>query len=254
MPLDRNRVQHAEQSAPLSPLQGLVDTLNDKMRHHSASSVIETALSEIRPLPLVSSFGAESVALLHLAAMVDRDIPVIFVDTEMLFAETLVYQQELAERLGLRNLRIVRNEDMAQVGPAKDLHKSNPDACCTLRKTIPLQRALAGSNGWITGRKRFQSQDRAELAFFEVEAETDRIKVNPLAHWTREDVAEYIAENRLPKHPLVAKGYPSIGCMPCTTPVQSGEDTRAGRWRALDKDECGIHFINGKTVRAGANK
>lgn len=254
MPLDHNRKQHADQPAPSSPLQGLVDTLNDKMRHHSASSVIETALSEIRPLPLVSSFGAESVALLHLAAMVDRDIPVIFVDTEMLFAETLVYQQELAERLGLRNLRILRNQDMAQVDPARDLHKSNPDACCTLRKTIPLQRALAGSNGWITGRKRFQSQKRSDLAFFEVEPETDRIKVNPLAHWTREDVAEYIAENRLPKHPLVAKGYPSIGCMPCTTPVRDGEDIRAGRWRALDKEECGIHFINGKTVRAGAQK
>jgi phosphoadenosine phosphosulfate reductase len=233
------------------PLQDLVDGLNARMRHHGATDVIRLALDEIRPLPLVSSFGAESVALLHLAAMVDRNIPVIFVDTEMLFTETLVYQQEVAERLGLRNLRILRNPDIAREDPDGLLHETDADACCALRKTAPLRAALKGANGWITGRKRFQSGTRARLEHFEVVAETGRIKVNPLAHWNPGDVADYIDENRLPRHPLVARGYPSIGCTPCTTPVEPGEDPRAGRWRNTEKQECGIHFADGKAVRLG---
>lgn len=234
-------------------LAEVVDALNARLRHHSAPDVIRTALDEIRPLPLVSSFGAESVALLHLAAMVDRNIPVIFIDTEMLFTETLVYQQEVAERLGLRNLRIVRADDIAAHDPQRTLHRQDPDACCALRKTAPLQAALKGSNGWITGRKRFHAGARATLDFFEVEPETSRIKVNPLARWSAQDVSDYIDENRLPRHPLVAKGYPSIGCAPCTTPVAPGEDPRAGRWRDTGKEECGIHFVNGKAVRTGVS-
>jgi phosphoadenosine phosphosulfate reductase len=232
-------------------LDELVAALNARLEHHSAADVIETALRDIRPLALVSSFGAESVALLHLAAMVDRDVPVIFIDTEMLFAETLVYQQEVAERLGLRNLRIIRSRELGARDPDGTLHRRDPDACCTLRKTEPLRRALSGTNGWITGRKRFHSAGRAALPFFEVEPDSLRIKVNPLATLRREDVAEYMAENRLPRHPLVAQGYPSIGCAPCTSKVREGEDIRAGRWRNREKDECGIHFENGKVVRKG---
>ncbi|MEM9577182.1 MAG: phosphoadenylyl-sulfate reductase [Pseudomonadota bacterium] len=253
MLLDEPR-QEATNTTPVASPDALLELaagLNARMRHHSATDVIRLALQEISPIRLVSSFGAESVALLHLAAMVDRDIHVIFIDTEMLFTETLVYQQEVAERLGLRNLRILRSEDADQKDPKRTLHKSDPDACCTLRKTVPLQAALKGANGWFTGRKRFQSGQRAQLEFFEVEAETGRIKVNPLAYWTAQDVAEYIDENRLPRHPLVAKGYPSIGCAPCTSPVREGEDIRAGRWRNTEKDECGIHFVNGKMVRTG---
>ena len=250
MPLDDAQSQNGTGAAH-SGLQNLVDDLNARFRHHSADDVIRAALTEITPLRLVSSFGAESVALLHLAAMVDRDIPVVFIDTEMLFTETLVYQQELAERLGLRNLRIIRSADIAERDPTNTLHQSDPDACCHLRKSEPLQKALSGSNGWITGRKRFQSGSRAALEFFEVEAETGRIKVNPLAYWRSGDVEEYITENRLPRHPLVAKGFPSIGCAPCTTRVRPGEDARAGRWRSTEKQECGIHFAKGKAVRTG---
>lgn len=254
MPLDQPQdvppeIASTEASAGL---HALTRELNAELSHRAASDVIETALRVISPLRLVSSFGAESVALLHLAAMVDRDIPVIFIDTELLFTETLVYQQELAERLGLRNLRIIRNALIAARDPQNLLHKTNPDACCALRKTAPLQDALNGSNGWITGRKRFQSQERAALPFFEVEPETLRIKVNPLAHWSRDNVEEYITENRLPRHPLVARGYPSIGCAPCTSPVRAGEDLRAGRWRNTSKDECGIHFAGGRMIRQGA--
>ena len=235
-------------------LAATVDALNRKMQHHSATDVIRLALKEITGLRLVSSFGAESVALLHLTAMVDRNIPVIFIDTELLFTETLVYQQEVAERLGLRNLRIQTSSEARTADPDNSLHKTDPDACCALRKTQPLQQALAGANGWITGRKRFQSGTRAALEFFEVDPQSARIKVNPLAYWQPQDVSDYIDENRLPRHPLVAKGYPSIGCTPCTTPVRAGEDSRAGRWRNTSKDECGLHFVDGKLVRSGDSK
>ncbi len=236
-------------------LTAQVDALNDGLRHHSAGDVLRAAIANVPNLALVSSFGAESVALLHVAAMVKRDLPVLFIDTEMLFAETLVYQQDLSERLGLRNVQIIRAADTLEKDPDGTLHQRDPDACCAFRKTVPLQNALQGFDGWITGRKRFQSGTRASLPFFEVETPPNapaRIKVNPLAHWQASDVADYIAENRLPRHPLVAQGYPSIGCAPCTSKVKPGEDPRAGRWRDTQKEECGIHFVDGKMVRTGA--
>jgi phosphoadenosine phosphosulfate reductase len=238
--------------APLAPVASRVAGLNDRYRHHAATAVLERALSdpEVGRIALVSSFGAESVVLLHMISVMDRTTPVLFLDTEMLFAETLVYQQDVAARLGLSDVRVI-TPDRAQVferDPDGVLHKTDPDACCTLRKTEPLQAALAGFDAWITGRKRFQGGSRAALGFFEAEADL-RIKVNPLAMWSRDDVQDYMLNNRLPRHPLVRQGYPSIGCQPCTTRVAAGEDPRAGRWRGLDKDECGIHFINGRVVR-----
>lgn len=229
--------------------------LNTDLRHHAASDVIRAATRLVPRLTLVSSFGAESVVLLHLASMVQKDLPVLFIDTELLFAETLVYQQELTERLGLRNVTILRSGNIAQGDPDNTLHQSDPDACCALRKTQPLQTALHGFDGWITGRKRFQSGSRATLQHFEAEERGDgaapRIKVNPLAYWSARDVQAYMVENRLPRHPMVARGYPSIGCMPCTSAVKEDEDPRAGRWRNSKKDECGIHFENGKMIRSG---
>ncbi|MEX0282212.1 MAG: phosphoadenylyl-sulfate reductase [Arenibacterium sp.] len=245
----------AKKTPPGGPVSDVpsvqLDALNARFQHHSATDVMRFALREQDGIALVSSFGAESVALLHLAAVIDRDVPVLFIDTEMLFTETLIYQADVAEKLGLRNMHIIRADDVRKKDPGGKLHLRDPDACCNLRKSEPLSRELAPYQGWITGRKRFQSGKRATLPFFEAEPGTGRIKINPLAHWRREDVATYIAENRLPRHPLVAKGYPSIGCAPCTTPVKPGEDPRAGRWRDQSKDECGIHFVNGKMVRTG---
>lgn len=229
-----------------------VAELNARYKHHSATAVMEAALNDAGNIALVSSFGAESVVLLHMAALADKMTPVLFVDTELLFTETLVYQQEVSERLGLRNVQVIKADDIAEKDPYGALRFSDTDACCALRKTVPLQKALAGFDGWITGRKRFQSGTRAALDFFEVEDGTDRIKVNPLAHWAPDDVRAYMTENRLPRHPLVAKGYPSIGCAPCTSPVAEGEDPRAGRWRNQNKEECGIHVVDGKFVRTGA--
>lgn len=236
------------------PRDGQVQALNRRFRNHSATNVMDHALTQMGRVALVSSFGAESVVLLHMAAVIDRKVPVFFIDTEMLFAETLVYQQELAERLHLENVQTIR-ADRTKLFEADNenlLHLHDPDACCALRKTEPLQKALRGLDGWITGRKRYQGGARGQLDFFELERPTDaipRIKANPLAHWDTQDLQDYIIENRLPRHPLVTKGYPSIGCTPCTTRVSDGEDPRAGRWRDTEKTECGIHFQNGKVVR-----
>ncbi len=242
---------------PQNDLSRRVRGLNDWYRLHSAFAVLDHALksSETGRLALVSSFGAESVVLLHMVSVTRRDTPVIFLDTEFLFAETLVYQQEVSERLGLTDLRVVRAEpeEVACTDAERTLHRRDTDACCALRKTRPLQRALTGFDGWITGRKRFHGGDRAALDFFETEDGTGRMKVNPLAYWTREDVQTYMEENNLPRHPLVARGYPSIGCMPCTSPIAQDEDLRAGRWRGEEKTECGIHFTDGKARQRGVN-
>ncbi|WP_089904077.1 phosphoadenylyl-sulfate reductase [Loktanella fryxellensis] len=235
-------------------LQSQADALNEAYKHHSAHDVLERALKDpdVGQLALVSSFGAESVALLHLVAVIDRSTPVLFLDTQMLFAETLTYQMEVAERLHLTDMRVIHPDpaEVSRIDPDGTLNQWDTDSCCALRKTVPLQRALAGFDGWITGRKQYQGAARAALPFFETDG--THLKVNPLAHWDRNDVQDYMNENRLPRHPLVAQGYPSIGCAPCTTRVAPGEDPRAGRWRNQDKTECGIHFVNGKMVRIPA--
>lgn len=235
------------------PIGVRVSALNARYRAHAGVVVLRHALADpaVGRVALVSSFGAESVVLLHMLAKIDRTVPVIFIDTHLLFEETLAYQRMLAERFDLRDLRVIhaRPADLASQDPADDLHQYDTDACCALRKTEPLQEALAEFDGWITGRKRFQGGAREQLEFFEAEDGVGRLKINPLAHWDRGDVADYILNNRLPRHPLVAQGYPSIGCAPCTSPVAAGEDPRAGRWRGSDKSECGIHFVNGRIVR-----
>lgn len=237
-------------------LDGNLDTragrLNDRYRHHAAIEVLRRAVTDpdLGKVALVSSFGAESVVLLHMVSKVAPGLPVLFIDTQMLFPETLDYQREVAAKLGLTNVQVISasEAEIAAHDPDGTLHKVNPDACCDFRKTVPLERVLSGYDAWITGRKRFQNGQRAALEFFEPEPPA-RLRVNPLAHWRPEDVQDYMIENRLPRHPLVAKGYPSIGCAPCTSPVAPGEDPRSGRWRGQEKSECGIHFIGGRMVR-----
>lgn len=219
----------------------------------SAAEILGEALTgDLRGrVALVSSFGAESAALLHLVAAIDRRTPVIFLETGMLFPETLAYQTRLAGDLGLEDMRVIRPDPAAILDRDGDggLHRADPDACCALRKTAPLARALTGFDGWITGRKRHQGGARAALPVFETD-EAGRLKLNPLANWSVEDVRAYMARHDLPAHPLVARGYPSIGCAPCTTPAAPGEDPRAGRWRGAAKTECGIHIVNGRIMRA----
>lgn len=211
--------------------------------HLAAEDVV--ALSALSLFPgraaLVTSFGAESAVLLKMAADVDRSLPVVFVDTRRLFPETLAYRDALVEALGLTEVRTVSpsQADEDARDPFGALFAADPDSCCAFRKVEPLERALDGFDAWINGRKRFQAGTRAGLPVFE--ADGGRIKVNPLATWSASDIVGYLARHDLPRHPLVARGYPSIGCAPCTKPVEEGEDQRAGRWRGQGKTECGIH-------------
>ena len=191
----------------------------------------------------VSSFGAESAVLLDMVATVDRGLPVIFLDTGKLFAETLDYQQALCAQLGLRDVRVVRPDpaDLRRHDADGMLHAREADMCCHIRKTEPLEKALDGFDSWITGRKRFQGGSRMALPTIEGDPASGRVKLNPLAGWSVEDIRQYRRLRQLPPHPLALKGYLSIGCAPCTRPVAPGEDARAGRWWGLDKTECGIH-------------
>ena len=192
-------------------------------------------------LAVVSSFGAESAVLLHMAAQVDSGIPVLFLDTGMLFGQTLDYRRHLAARLGLTNVRDLRPrfEDLAVTDPHADLWRRDTDACCHIRKVIPLDGALAGFDAWITGRKRFHGGDRIRLPV--VEEVDGRLKFNPLANWAKDDLDAYAERHDLPAHPLVAAGFPSLGCWPCTEAVDEGTESRAGPWAGSQKTECGIH-------------
>ncbi len=203
-------------------------------------------------IALVSSFGSESAVLLHMIAQINPATTVLFNETGMLFSETLEYQKSLSRELGLTNVRLIRPtlQELGKLDPKNDLHKSDTDGCCSLRKVKPLQRALVPYAAWITGRKRYQTKDRTNLSFREYD-DAHRVKINPLADWTREDVQAYLDHFEIPKHPLVKSGFKSIGCSPCTTPIAEGEDFRAGRWRNTEKIECGIHFVDGKPVRTG---
>ncbi|MGA1800101.1 phosphoadenylyl-sulfate reductase [Sphingomonas sp. 4RDLI-65] len=202
----------------------------------------ELLVGELRGrIAAVSSFGAESAVLLHMVAQVDVDVPVVFTNTQKMFGETLAYRDELAEKLGFTDLRVFRPDPrLLAIKDKTGLRWSyDPDGCCDLRKVEPLRRALAPFDAWISGRKGFQSGTRTALPRFE--EDEGRLKINPLADWDKAKLDAYFAEHELPRHPLEAQGYLSIGCAPCTTKVAPGEDPRAGRWRSFDKVECGIH-------------
>jgi phosphoadenosine phosphosulfate reductase len=202
------------------------------------AAIVEEFAGEIA---LVSSFGAESAVLLHLVAQVAPDTPVLFLDTQRHFAQTPIYRRALARRLGLtRVIDALPDEgEVAAIDPEGDLWRHDTDACCELRKVRPLERALAPYGAWITGRKQFHGGERLQLPV--VEHKGDHFKVNPLVGWSPQDIEDYFVRHDLPRHPLVAQGFPSIGCWPCTHPVAPGDDARAGRWRGQSKTECGIH-------------
>jgi phosphoadenosine phosphosulfate reductase len=199
---------------------------------------------------LVSSFGAESAVLLHMVAQVNPSVPVIFLETGKLFWETLSYRSMLVDRLGLTDIRNVKPdpEDLATHDPRGDLNLADPDFCCHIRKTEPLRKALDGFEAWISGRKRYHGGNRASIPA--LEAADGRVKIEPLARFTARDVEAYMKHYDLPQHPLVAQGYRSIGCVPCTMKGGTADNPRAGRWAGLNKTECGIHFTeNGRPMR-----
>jgi sulfate adenylyltransferase subunit 2 len=221
-----------------------VADLTARYGHLDGIELLRILLTQELPgqIALVSSFGAESAVLLAMAAEVDPAVPVIFLDTGKLFGETITYRDRLVRTLGLTNVQTFRPDPAAEAALDKPgtLWRDNPDACCAFRKVEPLDRALKPYAGWITGRKRFQSNSRAALPL--IEAESGKIKINPLANWGAKEIEAEFKRRDLPRHPLVADGFLSIGCMPCTDKVAEGADARSGRWAGLDKTECGIHL------------
>jgi phosphoadenosine phosphosulfate reductase len=234
-------VQHGLAANPA--ILDSAQTLDHTLRDASPAYVIETALKLVgrEQLALVSSFGTESAALLKVMADVDPAIPVIFLDTGWLFEETLAYRDTLIAALGLRDVRSIKplEEALSRQDPDRELWFSDPDACCRIRKVEPLARALKPFSAWINGRKRFQGGARAEIPV--VEDDGAKLKFNPFANASREEVEAIYKLAKLPPHPLVASGYLSVGCMPCSSRTAPDEEARAGRWRGRPKTECGIH-------------
>lgn len=219
------------------------DALNARFDGVETLPMLRTLFAEklLGKVAVVSSFGTESAVLLHLVAQADPSVPVIFVDTLKMFPETLDYRDTLVRLFGILDSQVVTpNAEMLARKDENGLRWSfDPDGCCEIRKVEPLARAKQGLDTWISGRKAFQSVTRQNIPRFEVE--DGRLKLNPLGDWTKADLEVYFEAHALPRHPLEAQGYLSIGCEPCTSKVLPGEDPRAGRWRGWDKVECGIH-------------
>lgn len=234
--------QFESQSASVLPT---ADELDRALRDAAPAEIIAAALKTVGrdQLAVVSSFGTESAALLKVMADVDPAIPVIFLDTGWLFEETLAYRDTLIAKLGLSDVRSIKplEEALKRDDPDQDLWFSNPDACCRIRKVEPLARALKPFSAWLNGRKRFQGGVRSDIPVVEVDGA--RLKFNPFANVSREEIKDIYARAKLPQHPLQASGFMSVGCMPCTSRTTEGEDERAGRWRGRPKTECGIHTM-----------
>lgn len=221
-----------------------ITRLNALYRGATPREIVRAAIEEFGDgLAAVSSFGAEAAITLHLLSELAPATPVIFLETGMHFAQTLEYRDELTQRFGLTDVRNITPDpaDRAVEDPKDTLWRTNPDACCHFRKVKPLDGAMQGFRAWITGRKRMHGGDRLRLPVFEYDASTDKYKVNPLASFGAEEVSAYFERHDLPRHALVAEGFPSIGCWPCTEPADN-KDPRAGRWAGREKNECGIHL------------
>jgi len=198
-----------------------------------ASTVVRWAVDTFADsLVLAASF--EDIVLVDLVTRVAPDVEVVFLDTEAHFSETISFVEEIRARYGL-HLTVTRP------GPEAAAHPCGTEQCCRFRKVEPLRRALAGRRAWLTSLKRSDGPTRADAPIVSWDDSFQLVKINPLATWTEEDVASYLADHDLPVHPLVSRGYRSIGCAPTTRPVAEGDDARAGRWAGLDKSECGLH-------------
>ena len=222
----------------------------------SPRQILEWAASSIDRLAIASSFQASGLVLLHQLREIRPEVPVLFLDTGFHFQETLEFRDRIAEMwdldiVDLRGRHRSPKQQSVMFGPG--LYRSDPDKCCHINKVEPLQRALDNFDAWISGVRRDQSKVRAQVPTVDAQllpSGREILKIHPLARWNKHDVQSYIKHHDIPTHPLLEKGYTSIGCWPCTRPVDSGEDERAGRWSGAAKDECGIHTFGRTPVEA----
>jgi phosphoadenosine phosphosulfate reductase len=218
--------------------------LSEEFEHAPPEAVLRWAVEEFGPdVALATGFGAEGCVLVAMLSEVSKGARVFYLDTDLLFPETYALKDRLEARYGVR---FERRATWLSLGAQAEEHgerlwERRPDLCCQLRKIEPLRQMLNGLRAWITAIRREQSPARANVGIVERDAKFGLIKINPLAGWSSRDVWNYIARHDVPYNPLHDHGYPSIGCAPCTTPVQIGEDPRAGRWRGTERTECGLH-------------
>ncbi len=197
-----------------------------------------------KKIVLTSSFGSESIVILHMISKIDPYTPIIFLNTGKLFPETLDYEKRVKKLLKLKNILTLKpsNKDLKKKDPNEKLYKKDPDKCCEIRKVLPLEKIINNYDAWITGRKRIHGFEREFIN--KIEKSNNHIKINPLADWSLIKINKYIKKNNLPQHPLVKKGFKSIGCFSCTNQASYNESIRSGRWKNFKKNECGIHTFN----------
>ena len=218
------------------------ETFNKNYSSFDTEKLLKVSIKNIfyKRIALTSSFGAESAVILHLVSKIDNNIPIIFLNTQKLFPETLKYLKDLKKKLNLKNIKIFKPDKsyIEKYDKNNDLYKTNPDLCCNIRKVIPLKLSMKNYDAWINGRKRFHGSERSNLK--KIEMVNGIIKINPLADWPFQKIKNYMINNDLPAHPLVSYGYKSIGCEPCTSKTK--DSIRGGRWVDSLKTECGIHI------------
>jgi len=231
---------------PLDPRE--IRELNARFEDEDPRDILRWAFQDsgLRRVSIASAFQAEGTCVIHMAAQIRPDVPIMFLETGFHFAETLAFKERMTEEYGLNVVDLTGDYSVesqeAEFGPL--LYERNPKLCCELNKVIPFQRALSDLDLWITSMRRDSSWTRKEtpiLYQYECEPGNWLVKLNPIANWTRRDVYAYLKEHGIPRNPLYDLGYASIGCAPCTRMVFPGEDERAGRWAGLMKTECGIH-------------
>ncbi|GJL84798.1 MAG: phosphoadenylyl-sulfate reductase [Micavibrio sp.] len=232
--------------------QDLLQRFEDKDGEELLSTIIKDVFLD--RICLVSSFGAESALLLDMVSRIDPAFPVIFIDTQKLFPETLEYRDKLIKHFSLQDVRTYYPDyaETSRSDPHETLWKNDVNACCYIRKVEPLERALKGFDAWITGRKRYHGATRENMPL--IESANGRIKINPLAKWNKKDIGNAFEKLNAPAHPLTSKGYLSIGCQPCTAIPNNPDDTRSGRWQGQEKTECGIHLDGNSGLQRSKDK
>ena len=220
-----------------------IDDLNRLYKNSSPEKILSFSIDKFESkIVYVCSFGTESAIILSMISKINKNFPILLINTNFLFPETLEYKEKLLDNLGLHNCIEVtpEKESLKIYDPENNLWKTNVDKCCEIRKVIPLQKELEKFDSWISGRKSYHLDSRENLNPFE--QANGKIIINPLVSMTKNQVEEYFNKNSLPKHPLFSEGYLSIGCINCTSKTTNFDNVRSGRWKNNSKTECGIHL------------
>ena len=230
-----------------TPLWGpkILDALNDQFKDASPRTILNWAYESFgKDVVMATGFGTSGLVLMHLASKLRVNPTIFYLDTDLFFPETYALKDKIENEFGLALTRVHSglslDEQATKHGDA--LWKNSPNQCCFVRKVQPLRRFLSDKSAWITGVRAHQSKTREKAQVIEWDASHNLIKINPLVRWSSEEVWSYIKLNDLPYNELHDRGFPSIGCMPCTRPVKKGAEERSGRWAGIKKTECGIHL------------